>query len=74
LPVSIPREIGSISFLSGLGLISSVFLMFVVTFEFFTNKKVIPNFERKFRAAEWVVLKWESVIETIPFIVFLYMY
>ena len=74
MPVSLPREIGSITYLSALGLCSSIFLMFVVAFEFFTNKKVVPNFERKFRAAEWLVLKWESVIETIPFIVFLYMY
>jgi hypothetical protein len=70
----LPRELGAITYLSALGLISSVFLMFAVTFEFFTNKLVVPNFDRKFRSAEWLLLKWDNVIETVPFIVFLYMY
>ena len=74
LPISLPRELGSITYLSALGLMSSIFLMFAVTFEFFTNKRVVTNFERNFRAAQWLILKWDSIIETIPFIVFLYMY
>ena len=74
LPLSIPREFGSITYLSALGLMSNVFIMFAVTFEFFTNKRVVKNFEMKFRAAQWLILKWDSIIEVIPFIVFLYMY
>jgi solute carrier family 38 (sodium-coupled neutral amino acid transporter), member 10 len=74
LPISLPRELGSITYLSALGLMSSIFLMFAVTFEFFTNKRVVTNFESKFRATQLLIIKWESIIETVPFIVFLYMY
>jgi amino acid permease len=48
--------------------------MFAVTYEFFTNKRVVTNFESKFRATQLLIIKWESIIETVPFIVFLYMY
>ncbi len=74
LPISLERELGAITYISALGLISSIFLMFAVTFEFFTNSRVVPTYSVKFEAAHWVIFDWNSIFETIPFIVFLYMY
>lgn len=69
-----PRELGDLTALSALGFFGSLFLMFVLLLEFFTNTEVVPNIMLKIRNADLLIVKWDNIVETIPFIVFLYMY
>jgi amino acid permease len=69
-----PRELGDLTLLSALGFFGSIFLMFVLLFEFLTNEGVVPNMMLKVRNADLLIVKWDNIVETIPFIVFLYMY
>jgi amino acid permease len=57
-----------------LGVISNIILMMVIVFELFTNDNVVQNINKNFESAKLLIVEWDSTIETIPFIVFLYMY
>ena len=64
----------SLRYISALGLIGSLVLMFVVITEYFTNTLVVPDVFGKLQHAKLVIFSWENTVETIPFIIFLYMY
>jgi len=57
-----------------LGVLSNIILMLVIVFELFTNDKVVTNINDNFKNAKLLIVEFDSTIETIPFIVFLYMY
>jgi len=57
-----------------LGVISNILLTIVIVLELFTNHQVVTDINKNFESAELLILKWNNTIETIPFIVFLYMY
>ena len=57
-----------------MGIVSSALLMIVLIFEFFTNKDVVPDVWNQMNHAKLFIWNWQGVVETIPFIVFLYMY
>jgi amino acid permease len=48
--------------------------MFSLIKEFFANPNVVPDPWNNLMAAQLFVFNWESIAETTPFIVFLYMY
>lgn len=48
--------------------------MFVLTWEYFTNKALVPDIWAQLQHAEIFIWRWDRVIETIPFVNFLYFY
>jgi amino acid permease len=72
--MTLVREMGSLRYMSALGLIGSLILLVVVVQEFFTNTLVVPDAWRKLDSAELVVFRWSNTVEAVPFIMFLYMY
>ncbi|TNV85592.1 hypothetical protein FGO68_gene1283 [Halteria grandinella] len=74
LPLSTARQMGSLKYMSALGLIGSIVLMIVIIYEFATNSLVVPDISVKLKSAQLLIVSWSNTIETIPFIIFLYMY
>lgn len=74
MPVSLARELGQTNYLSAVGLFSNFLLTIVIILEFFTNEKVVPDIYDKLKNAELLIVKWDNIVETLPFVVFLYMY
>ena len=64
----------TLRYMSALGFIGSLILMFSVIYEFFTNKLLVPDISAKWQAADLLIVEWDNTIEVIPFIIYLYMY
>ena len=74
LPLSLARDIGSLRYMSALGLVGSLLLMVVVTIQFFTNSALVPDRLYNLSQAQLFIITPASTVEVIPFIIFLYMY
>lgn len=74
LPLSFPKKLSTLRFSSALGVISSFLVMFVIVLEFLIDKNVVPDPIENFRNAELFIFSSNGLIETIPFIIFLYMF
>eukprot|EP00347_Sterkiella_histriomuscorum_P013193 403365653 len=74
LPLSIPSELNQTMFVSTLGSFCSIFTVFVIVYEFFMNDIVVPDKISQIRHVQWFIFEWDRIVESIPFIVFLYMY
>jgi len=73
-PMACFRELSMLRFTSMLGVTCSLVLMLVLAYEYLLNKELVPEPAAQFKHAEYVNASQESIINAVPFIIFLYMY
>ena len=74
MPMSLLRTMSQLGFTSVLGILCSILTMLVIVYEFFFNSAVVPSFDVKLQEVVYFKFSWASTIQTVPFIVYLYMY
>lgn len=74
LPLSLPRKMGSLRFMSLFSVIWCGFLVFVIVFIFWLSRKIVPDPVQNFEEAKYFTLTWNGVISTFPFVISSYMY
>lgn len=73
-PISLPRTVGALSYASAAGVICTLYVAFVVTLIFFTNRIIVPNPWDNFAEATYFKLTFSGLAECVPMILFAYMY
>ena len=75
LPMACFRELSMLRFTSFFGVVCSIGLMFVLNYEFATNDEVVPQPpSSQLARAEYFNTSADSIINAVPFVIFLYMY
>ena len=74
LPISFKTQFQDLRLLSILGVFSSIFVVIAIVITFFNNKEVVPSPSEQFLKADYFNFSVESLIEAVPFIIFLYMF
>lgn len=75
LPLACFRKLSMLRFTSFLGVACSATLMLVLLYEFFTNEEVVKSSPvQQLQKADYFNLSETAIVETFPFIIFLYMY
>ena len=75
LPLACFRKLSMLRFTSFFGVACSATLMFVLLYEFLANEEVVPQPPaQQFAKADYFNFTWRSIVETFPFIIFLFLY
>lgn len=74
LPLSMPQELSSLRFSSALGVLCTVMLTLVITYQFTYNKNMVPEPLENLENSTKVNLELRNIIEAAPFITFLYLF
>ena len=72
--MSIPRSVNALRFSSLFGVLCSIYLVLAVTFVFFLDKSIVPDFSKNFAEAKLFKLSFDGIVNSIPLIIFAYMY
>ena len=73
-PLSIPRTIGVLRFNSLFGVLCSFYLVLTLLFMFFVDRDLVPSIKDSFKQAVYVNITFKGLVNTVPFIVFAFMY
>jgi len=71
--MSLTQKLSMLRFSSFLGVLSSILITIVVTFEFF-NPNVVPNQDKAIKAARLFNFELSALVDVMPYIIFLYMF
>ena len=73
-PLSIPRKVNKLNFLSALGVFCAVYFGISITLIFWADRVLVPRPLDNIRDADYLKVTPYGVFSTIPLIVFAYMY
>jgi amino acid permease len=73
-PISLPRKIGTLNYVSFIGVVCTFYVSIVVTVIFFFNRSVVPDPWDNIKNAKYFVFTFHGVAECVPMILFAYMY
>ena len=69
------RKLSMLRFTSIFGVVCTTIIMLVLLYEFLCNDRVVPQPpSSQFARADYFTLSRSTIVETFPFIIFLYMY
>ena len=75
LPLACFRKLSMLRFTSLFGVVCSAILMFVLLYEYLCDEDIVPQPpSSQLEKAEYFNLSWKSIVETFPFIIFLFLY
>ena len=75
LPLACFRKLSMLRFTSFFGVVCSATLMFVLLYEFFCNEEIVPQPpSSQLEKADYFNFNRTAIVETFPFIIFLYLY
>lgn len=72
--MSLPRSVNALRFSSLFGMLCSIYLCLAVAFVFLCNRKLVPNPGENFAKAKLFVFTFDGIVDSIPLIIFAYMY
>ena len=75
MPLACFRRLSMLRFTSFFGVVCSATLMFVLLYELFANEEVVPQPPSdQFKRADYFNFTHKAIVETFPFIIFLFLY
>ena len=74
LPLSLPQELSSLRFSSALGVLCTIMLTLVITYQFTYNKNMVPEPLENLTNSTKINLELSNIVEAAPFITFLYLF
>ena len=72
--MSLPRSVNALRFSSLFGMLCSIYLCLAVAFVFLCNRNLVPSPARNFEHAKLFVFTFDGLVDSIPLIIFAYMY
>ena len=72
--MSISRSIAALRYSSLFGVLCSIYMVLAVTFVFWLNRTIVPDPIQNFRDAKLVDFSFDGIVNTVPLIIFAYMY
>ena len=72
--MSIPTNLSALRFSSALGVICTIILTGVITYQFFFNKSLVPKPSVNFENATTFNFDFAAIVEAVPYITFLYLF
>ena len=73
-PLSLPQNLSALRFSSALGVFCTLILGVVIIMQFFSNKQLVPEPMRNFNNSTKYNFDFDTVVEAVPYITFLYMF
>jgi len=73
-PMAIPRNASALRYSSLAGVLCSMYLSLAVTFVFFFDKTVVPDYKQNFKDIEAFKVSYNGIVSSVPLIIFGYMY
>ena len=73
-PISLTRSVNALRYSSLFGVLCSMYLCIAVTFVFFIDKDVVPDWKSNFSRIEAFRVSYNGIVSTFPLIIFAYMY
>ena len=74
LPLSLPQELSSLRFSSALGVLCTIMLTLVITYQYVYNKNMVPEPFKNLENSTKVNFDLSNIVEAAPFITFLYLF
>ena len=74
IPLSIPRRINSLRYLSFLGVFSWIVLVIFFVAIFFFDRNLVPSISENFKNAVYFELSYKGIISVLPFVFFSFLY
>ena len=74
IPLSIPRKVGTLEYVSSFGFLWATYLTLCLIFLFFTDRSLVPNIGESIQKAEYFTVSITGISSSIPFVIFSFMY
>ena len=74
LPLSMFQDLSALRFSSMLGVMCTLVLLLVIVNQFCSNKALVPNMSANFENSTKANGDFDSIVEAVPYITFLYMF
>lgn len=74
IPLSIPRKVGTLEYISSFGFLWATYLALCLVFLFFTDRSLVPNIGDNIKKAEYFTISIKGIASSIPFVIFAFMY
>jgi len=73
-PLSLPQNLSTLRFSSALGVICTGILCYVIIYQFFYNKLLVPVPYNNFEKSKKADFDFDTIVEAVPYITFLYLF
>jgi len=74
LPLGLFQNLSKLAFTAAFGFLCSMTLMIILTIQLFSNKELVHDPSENFESTELFIVNMPAIVETVPYICFLYMY
>ena len=74
LPLSLPQELSALRFSSALGVLCTIILTMVISYQYVFNTQLVPHPMDNFQKSTKIDLNLSNIVEAVPYITFLYLF